>query len=270
MESNWNELLHWWPYSERLLFCFGTFFLHEVMFWGESLVYMFLHRYSLFEKYLIRPKQYYPPPELVLSATKQLLFSHFVTQVIALYFFYDVFVYCGIVGPDAPAFPSFAKIAVDVFLSLLINDFLFFVGHRLLHTSALYATFHKKHHEFHDSIGLASEYAHPVEVLLGNQLPALAGPMLLQSHLFTFWVYLIFRVHQTVQTHSGYDFPWAIFNIFPWQGGARAHDFHHSHNQGMYGSGFSCIWDSLCGTDVHYRKYLKEHKFRLKKDWLVY
>jgi hypothetical protein len=95
------------------------------MFWGESLLYMCFRRAGMFEKFLIRPKNSYPTEEMIFTgiivlfhykshfsflATKQLLVSHFVTQLIALYFVYDAFVYCGILGPNAPAFPSLYKV----------------------------------------------------------------------------------------------------------------------------------------------------------------
>ena len=38
-------------------------------------------------------------------------------------------------------------------------------------------------------------------------------------------------------------------------GSSIYHNFHHSHNVGNYGSFFT-IWDTLCGTNRHYFKYL--------------
>ena len=59
---------------------------------------------------------------------------------------------------------------------------------------------------------------------------------------------------QTVQSHSGFDLPLDPMNRGPFYGGARRHDFHHSHNAGCY-SDFLPFWDWLCGTDRHYKAF---------------
>lgn len=68
-------------------------------------------------------------------------------------------------------------------------------------------------------------------------------------------IWLIYRIGETVQSHSGYDFPWfSVFNL-PWGLGARAHDYHHSHNRGVYG--MYMFWDRIMGTDAEFRAYVK-------------
>ena len=95
---------------------------------------------------------------------------------------------------------------------------------------------------------IASEYTHPVESLLGNILPVIAGPMLLSSHLPTVSLWVVIRLLKTSDAHSGYNFPFSPFNMgFPFNE-ARRHDFHHSANIGSFGS-FFVVWDRLCGTD---------------------
>lgn len=60
----------------------------------------------------------------------------------------------------------------------------------------------------------------------------------------------ILRIHETTESHSGYEFPWSPWHLFWWQGGAAFHDFHHTRNVDCYGwvgpSG-SCGRFSLCG-----------------------
>ena len=45
----------------------------------------------------------------------------------------------------------------------LIVDFMFYWVHRSLHWSGVYKYIHKQHHMFKQSVGIAAEYAHPVE-----------------------------------------------------------------------------------------------------------
>ena len=77
--------------------------------------------------------------------------------------------------------------------------------------------------------------------------------MLFPAHGAVLLAYLA-QAHETTDAHSGYDFPWS-----PWRwlgglhGGARRHDWHHSHVKGNYGGFF--FWDWLCGTDREWRAW---------------
>ena len=95
---------------------------------------------------------------------------------------------------------------------------MFYWAHRAFHHPKLYARFHKQHHKFNSTIGIAAEYAGPVEYVLANSIPTMAGPILFGAHPYTLWIYLSVRVWETVESHSGYDFPWSIWSLFDWQG----------------------------------------------------
>jgi len=111
------------------------------------------------------------------------------------------------------------------------------------------------------TIGIASEYAHPVEMVLGNNVPFILGPLILGNriHLLTILVWMYFRVIGTIYDHSGYHFQfvfWTInmINIIPLGVTSRFHDFHHSDVEVNYGSNF-CFWDAVFGTDISFRKH---------------
>lgn len=61
---------------------------------------------------------------------------------------------------------------------------------------------------------------------------------------------------ETLDAHCGYAFPWSPFLILDkyLTLGPRAHDWHHSHNRGMYGVGR--FWDWICGSDKDYLEFL--------------
>lgn len=125
----------------------------------------------------------------------------------------------------------------------------------MLHLRSLYSAIHKKHHRFHSNVGIASEFAHPLEDL-ANTLAFITGPLILGTHLFTLWAWFVVRIWETIDAHSGYalPFPLSPFSLF---GVADQHDFHHSHNQGCYGSFFG-FWDWIMGTDAAYKKWKAE------------
>lgn len=72
------------------------------------------------------------------------------------------------------------------------------------------------------------------------------------------------RQWQTVQSHAGYDLPFDPLNRGPFWGGARRHDFHHSHNTGMYGDWLP-FWDWALGTDSAFVEYQKKLEDAQKK-----
>jgi sterol desaturase/sphingolipid hydroxylase (fatty acid hydroxylase superfamily) len=110
---------------------------------------------------------------------------------------------------------------------------------------------HKKHHKFNVSIGIASEFAHPLEDALANLIPTLLGSFLMGSHIVVLWTWIAVRLLETVDSHSGFHFPWSPFSCLPFQSGVLRHDFHHSANVGCYGA-MTVFWDSVMGTDEAY------------------
>jgi len=132
--------------------------------------------------------------------------------------------------------------------------------------------FHKKHHTFRAPIALAATYAHPLETILNNALPLIAGPLLCRSHVVTYWLWLVVAIVGTMHHHSGYRYvqhePETAVAIhlshsrdigsFPWDPAfdhnPDFHDYHHeifNCNYGLLG------WlDRLHGTYVS----KKQHK----------
>lgn len=133
------------------------------------------------------------------------------------------------------------------FVAFLLNDWGFYLTHRALHHPALYRRFHKQHHRFTGTVSFAAEYAHPVEVLLSNHMPTLAGCVLMGAHPLVLFVWLVARLEKTYETHSGYSFDGTVMQKLGLANGRGAiwHDFHHSHNQGNFGNMYI---DWLCGT----------------------
>ena len=155
--------------------------------------------------------------------------------------------------------PSLLEVVTHVAASLFIYETLFYWGHRAMHHPLLYSRFHKLHHRFYVPVGFSAEYFHPVDNLISNVIPLIAGPLLLGSHMITFWVYTIVRVAEALDSHCGYDFWWSPFRYFPFRPSAEVHDFHHSANSGNYG-GMMLIWDWLCGTDAAYKRFLAKKR----------
>jgi len=199
---------------------------------------------------------------LLIECLKSLVVSHLVAQWIVSYLLYPSFVWFGLTW-EASRVPTWFELGWQILAFMLVEDSLFYWLHRLLHHPLIYKHVHKKHHEFKVTVGIASEYAHPVEGIVSNVLPFIAGPFLVAYcyglHVLAFWLWLFIRVCETVEAHSGYAFPFSPFSFLPFQGGPERHDYHHLYNVGSYGSFFN-YWDWVMGTDKPFQEHQKKKK----------
>jgi sterol desaturase/sphingolipid hydroxylase (fatty acid hydroxylase superfamily) len=136
---------------------------------------------------------------------------------------------------------------------MICEDFTFHIMHKILHWKKIYTYIHKIHHTHIITIGIAAEYAHPIEFIFGNAIPTTLGCAILgqKMHMFTVVCWLIVRLGETLDGHCGYEFSWSPYRLIPFSTSASYHDFHHSHNVGNYSSFFS-IWDTVFGTNKIY------------------
>eukprot|EP00731_Ephydatia_muelleri_P030775 Em0022g289a len=123
--------------------------------------------------------------------------------------------------------PSFPTTLWHLFVYMLIEELGFYYSHRLLHHRRVYRYIHKTHHEWNAPVSITSIYCHPVEHVLSNTLPLVAGPIVMGSHLSVAWLWFTMAVMNTTISHSGYHLP---FLPSP-----EAHDFHHEMFNQNYG-----------------------------------
>lgn len=115
--------------------------------------------------------------------------------------------------------PTFMSMIKDFFVFFIINEVGFYYAHRILHMKYLYKIIHKKHHEWTAPIGLTALYSHPIEHIFSGLLPNVIGIQLMDSGLFTTWLWFGLMTFETITTHSGYHLPFLKSPEF--------HDFHH-------------------------------------------
>lgn len=230
----------------RTTFFAGTFAVYAAAFWGQQGFLELCERFKLFQRYKIQESKR-ADPALVRSAYRDVLASHAISVPLSLWFLGSFFKKRGMQF-SLKKLPSFSQMLATLCLWHALFDTWFYWAHRLFHTKWLYKRFHKQHHRFTTPVGIAAVYAHPVEDIVVNIGSTFVGPLVFPSHFIVWLLYMGMRFHETIDSHSGYDFPWS-----PWRalgklhGGARRHDWHHSHQVGNFG-GF-WFWDWLCGTE---------------------
>lgn len=133
-----------------------------------------------------------------------------------------------------------------------MNVFFFY---RLLHHRFFYKRIHKIHHDFQAPMSITAVYAHPIEHIIGNMTPILAGPLILGSHIAVVLLWFLVALQGTVIDHMGYHLPFLKSPEF--------HDYHHlkfTCNFGVFG-----LLDWFHKTDLAFRrsKAHRRHKILL-------
>ncbi len=154
------------------------------------------------------------------------------------------------------SYPSLLEVFIGIVVMAFYDDFVFYWIHRLIHHPRIYSKIHKKHHEFYNVFHLVCIYAHPIEFIFGNILPAISGMLVFGSHFHfnTFLTFISLRTYETHEGHSGYEFKHSMFRINPFATDSTYHNYHHLKNLGNYGSLFA-FWDTLFETNKVYLEH---------------
>ncbi|KAF8151726.1 C4-methyl sterol oxidase [Crassisporium funariophilum] len=233
-----------------------SFLLHEFVYFGRSIPWIIIDSMPYFRRWKLQPNKV-PTPAEQWACTKQVLFSHFTIELPAIWLFHPTAEGLGMTTYQVPL-PSLSTMAPQIFLFFVFEDFFHFVAHQALHTKILYKHIHKIHHKYSAPFGLAAEYAHPAEVfILGAG--TILGPLLFcyftqNLHIVTVYIWILLRLFQAIDSHSGYDFPWSLHNFIPFWSGAEHHDFHHMAFTNNFSTSFRW-WDRIFGTDNKYIEY---------------
>jgi sterol desaturase/sphingolipid hydroxylase (fatty acid hydroxylase superfamily) len=229
----------------RLLFTVVVSALHTgtlLLVWGAASA---LHARGAFASLRVSGGE---PPDAALarSARREVLQGQLLFAVLVYLAVYPLWTLTGGRMQGAASPP---QIAGHLLAFILFEDTIFYWAHRALHTRWLFHHVHSRHHRFRRVRGYVAEYAHPLENAI-NFVAFFAGPIALGSPFGIVAGWIVLRMFETVEAHSGYTFT----------GSSSRHAFHHLHAQrGCYGSFFS-PWDRLLGTDRLWRQQREQSR----------
>ena len=153
-------------------------------------------------------------------------------------------------GTTVEEMPSFPAHVLQILFMVMCEDFMSYWAHRAIHHPYLYKKIHYIHHMYKVNLSFGSEFAHPLEFYVVNLMPLMLGSFILQkrTHFVTKGVFTVLRIVETMEGHSGYEFPWAMSRFIPLSCSTGYHDYHHRVNKGNFAT-FFIIWDTIFGTN---------------------
>ncbi|KAM9253963.1 fatty acid hydroxylase domain-containing protein 2 isoform 1-T1 [Dugong dugon] len=245
-QGQWERLLSTFEGKEWILFTIGATQVPVLFFWsfnGLLLVVDTTGKPNFISRYRIQIGKNEPvDPVRLHQSIRTVLFNQYMVSLPVTAFLYPFLKWWG--DPCRRELPTFHWFLLELTIFTLIEEVMFYYSHRLLHYPAFYKKIHKKHHEWTAPIGVIALYAHPIEHVASNMLPAMLGPLLMGSHLssITMWISLVLIT--TTISHCGYHLPFLPSPEF--------HDYHHLKFTQCYG--VLGVLDHLHGTDTVYKQ----------------
>jgi len=190
------------------------------------------------------PSQFY-----LLKDTAQTILTGGPISLGIIYFFH----YHGLLSLNVDKTPP-AFLLADLVYIVLAEEFGMYYAHILMHKSKyLYKHIHKIHHEYTAPVALVAIYGHFIEHMFQDWLPFLVPALLIQTDLYTMFMYLFLGSAMAQDEHTGF--------LMPWEGDETIyHDVHHEKFDMNFG--FIGLADWLHSTDI----YSKGAKSTLAKE----
>ena len=195
-------------------------FTYYAVFWMMNIPLLVWNAYpewSPIEKYKIQKSQI--PSDKVRDIIKNVVTNQMLLFAVGILFY--------VIFPprksSVETLPRFSIFLTQLVCQCLLCDFFLYGAHIALHTKWLYKHIHAKHHSCSVTIGVVTNYMHPVDYFI-NIVCAGIPTLIVSDHVATQVFFAAFFCMKGIFSHSGYNLP-----LTHYLGDSRVHDFHHSH-----------------------------------------
>lgn len=219
MSALWNYLSK--NYKSCQIKIIGSAIVQIVSFWVPATIYVLIDWISpqFSQRHKIQSAKRQPNKNEILEAARVAATNTLLSIVV-----YTITVILEEIGicrssiSLSPRLPSCSTIIIQLLISAIMRDVMFYYAHRAFHSRFLYSRIHKFHHKYTAPISYSSQYAHPIEHIIANMLPIALPSMILHTHIIVQWLFIAIESAETATVHSGYNF---------FGGMATFHDAHH-------------------------------------------
>lgn len=142
--------------------------------------------------------------------------------------------------------PAWYVVVGQLLLFVYLDDALYWLLHRAMHTGWLYRHVHRHHHRIVRPCAISGHDMHWLEFVLTGLL-MLVGPALLGVHVGVLYLWIGFRQLEAAEGHSGLHLWFSPLSWLPGGHGADFHDAHHAKFHGNYAGILGWI-DGVMGT----------------------
>lgn len=250
----YSEMVQRLQWSDASVFTLVAAASHTLTYIVANSFFAACERFGWFERHRLPRKQAQLPSRQLITRT---LIQATVGQIVApiIVFLLYRHVLTSPATQETPM-PGILQTWGHFVCATLVNEVGFYTAHRVLHEFPwLYKNIHKQHHQYIGSISIAAEYSALPEEICAAVIPTLSYMLWAKVPFPILSVWLINRLLETYESHSGYCFrdTW----LARWFGMLNAertefHDFHHTVNMGNYGT--NVFMDYLFGTMTPYLK----------------
>ena len=138
---------------------------------------------------------------------------------------------------------------MSLFITIFVNDTLFYWSHRFMHIKRIFRHVHLLHHKSTSPTPFAVFSFSPAEALIHSFVYSLLI-LLIPIHVTMFIVFHLYNMVTNLAGHAGFEFMAEKVHkhwFFNWQNTVTNHDVHHKNFNCNY-SNYFLFWDKMMNT----------------------